>query len=309
MSEERQINRRQFLRKTAGAAFGAGILGSGILHRRAYAAPEAAAAAGKQQPKLRKAVVFSMLPESLSVEDQFKLARDVGFEGVEVDPIADPAERATMRAAAEKSGVRIHSIIFGGWGAPLASPDAAVAGRGAAELESALKCAKELGAENVLLVPAIVDAKTRYIEAYERSQKRIRALVPTAEKLGVIITVENVWNNFLLSPIEFARYVDEFKSPYVQAYFDVGNVVAFGWPEDWIRTLGRRIKKVHLKDFKRGPRQFCNLRDGDVDWPEVRKALAEVSYSGYLTAELGGGDEAYLRDLSARMDKIIEGRA
>jgi len=300
LSESVHLNRRAFLR-TAAAAVGAGVYG--------LAAGKLAGAVEEdmalEQRGMKKAFVFSMLPNKLGVEDRFKLAKDIGLHGVEVEPTSEPEQIREMRTASEKTGVEIHSIIYGGWKAPLSSPDESTAEQGAAELESALRCAKELGAANVLLVPAVVDGKTRYIEAYERSQKRIRKLLPTAEKLGVVIAVENVWNNFLLSPIEFARYVDEFDSPYLRAYFDVGNVIVFGWAEDWIRTLGKRIFKVHLKDFKRGPRQWCNLMEGDVNWPEVRKALSEFGYASYLTAELGGGDVKYLRDVSARMDRII----
>lgn len=256
---------------------------------------------------LKKAFLYWMLPESLSIEDRFKYARDIGIEGVEARPISDAAEIKAMRAASEKTGVAIHSLMAGGWGKPLSSADASAAEQGVKEITAALQCAKELGADGVLLVPAVVNAETRYVDAYKRSQERVKMLIPTAEKLGVRILIENVWNNFLLSPLEFARYIDEFKTPWVQAYFDVGNVVAFGWPEDWIRTLGKRIRAIHLKDFKRDGRQWTNLRDGDVNWPEVRKALDEVGFKGYLTAELSGGDESYLRDLSARIDRIIAG--
>lgn len=258
--------------------------------------------------KLKKAVVFSMIPDGAGLDERFALARRAGFDGVEVAPVGDDREASAMRSAAEKAQVEIHSVIYGGWKAPLSSPDPAVAEQGEREVEAALRCAKRLGAGAVLLVPAVVNENTRYIEAYERSQKRLRSLIPEAEKQGVPILVENVWNNFLLSPLEFARYVDELDSPWVMSYFDVGNVVAFGWPEDWIRTLGPRIGRVHLKDFRRGPRQWVNLREGDVNWPEVRKALDEVGYTGYLTAELGGGDEDYLRDVASRMDDIIAGR-
>lgn len=259
--------------------------------------------AGKN--KLKKAVIFSMLPDSLSVPDRFKLAHDVGFDGVEVAPITDTAEIKTMREAAENAGVEIHSVIFGGWQTPLSSPDPEVSDRGVKEIKAALEGAKQLGATGLLLVPGVVNGNTRYVDCYQRSQRRLRELIPTAEKLEIPICIENVWNNFLLSPMEFARYIDELKSPWVQAYFDVGNVIAFGWSEDWIRTLRQRIKKVHLKDFKKGPREWVNLMEGDVNWPQVRKALDEVGYAGYLTAELSGGNEKYLRDLSDRMSKII----
>jgi len=251
-----------------------------------------------------------MLPKDLSLEDRFQLAKKVGFEGIEVPPVADEQEIAALRSAAAKTGLKIHSIIYGGWHAPLSSADPKVIEKGLRGVENALRSAKALGAEAVLLVPAVVNAQTRYRDAYDRSQKHLRTLAPLAEELGVIIAVENVWNYFLLSPLEFARYVDEFESPCVQAYFDVGNVVVYGWPQDWIRTLGSRIKKVHLKDFKGklGKGSFVHLREGDVNWPEVRRALEEVGYTGFLTAELRGGGEAYLRDLSSRIDLIIAGQ-
>src|SRR5206468_394784 len=152
-----------------------------------------------------------------------------------------------------------------------------------------------------------VTDKVRYGEAWERSVKGIKQLIPLAAKLKVVIAIEEVWNDFLLSPLEFVRYVDDFRSPWVRAYFDVGNVVRTGYPQDWIRTLGKRINRVHLKDYKRKDNKFVGLGEGDVDWPEVRRALGEVGFASYATAELGKGDEAYLRDVAARIDKIFDG--
>jgi hexulose-6-phosphate isomerase len=176
-----------------------------------------------------------------------------------------------------------------------------------AGMETSLRNAKVWGADVVLLVPAVVNPQTSYRDAYTRSQKQIRQLIPLAKELGVIIAVEEVWNKFLLSPLEFARYVDELDSPWVKAYFDVGNVVLFGFPQDWIRTLGKRIVRIHLKDFKSETRQFVPLREGSINWPEVRKALDEVGYRGFLTVELNEGDENYLKEVSARVDQIIAG--
>lgn len=255
---------------------------------------------------LKKAFCWSMLPGSLSVEDRFKLAKSIGLDGVEVPPLTDEKDIREFMRCSKLTGVKMHSIIYGGWKAPIASADAQEAARGAALIEAQIGVAKEIGADSVLVVPGVVNDQNRYVDVYQRSQAQLRKLAPQAEAAGVSILIENVWNNFLLSPLEFARFLDEIGSPRVQAYFDVGNVVAFGWPQDWIRTLGPRIRKVHLKDFKKGPREWVNLRDGDVNWPEVRKALSEIGYKGYLTAELGGGDEAYLRDVSARIDKIID---
>ncbi len=284
------ITRRELMAATASlAALGAGS--------RALEAPG----------RPRKSVMYEMLPGALAPAERFALAREVGFEGVEVSPIGDEATASTLRSAAEKAGIPIHSVIYGGWGAPLSDPDPAVVERGMRETRAAMQSAKWVGAENILLVPAIVTPKTRYTEAYARSQKQIRALIPTAEKLNIMICVEEVWNKFLQSPLEFARYIDEFRHPLVQAYFDVGNVVINGYPEDWILTLGKRIKKIHLKDFKRSGSQWVNLLDGDVDWHAVRRALAEIGYTGFMNTELPGGDAAYLRDLSHRIDIIIAG--
>lgn len=295
------IDRRDFLRRSAGAAAALSGISGG-----------AAAAGPKRAPaRLKKAVIYGMLPDTLPMPDRFKLARDVGFEGVEISPVGQ-ADAEAMRHAAEAAGIPIHSVIYGGWGAPMSSADEATIAKGQAEIEAALRCAKWAGAEGILLVPAVVNASTRYVDAYRRSQANIRKLVPLAAELQISINIEEVWNNFLLSPIEFAEYVSSFRSPWVNAYFDVGNVVRFGWPQDWIRTLGKRIRKVHLKDFKGGPGlgiggQWVNLGEGSIDWPEVKKALQEVGYAGYVTTELGGGDETYLRDLVARIDRLLTG--
>ena len=262
----------------------------------------------------RKGLLWDMLPKDLGIDERFRLAGELGFEGLETPSIKDPEEARRMRASAAAHGLRIHSVIYGGWHLPLSHPDAETRERGVEDVQAALHSAHNLGADNILLVPAVVNAQTGYRDAYERSQQGIRRLLPVAERLRIQILVENVWNNFLLSPLEFGAYVDAFDSPWVQAYFDVGNVAAFAWPQDWIRTLGPRIGKVHVKDFKGGPGLFgvqgskwANLREGSIDWPEVHKALGEIGYQGFVTVELGGGDAAYLRDISERMDQIFAG--
>jgi len=126
-----------------------------------------------------------------------------------------------------------------------------------------------------------------------------------------VIAIEEVWNKFLLSPIEMNAYIQELKSPWIKDWFDVGNVSLYGYPQDWIRTLGKSIVKAHLKDFKRkeGGYAWVNLGDGDVDWPAVRAAFAEIGYAGSVIAELEPGDEAYLRDVSRRIDRLLLERA
>lgn len=295
---DRPIDRRTVI--GAGAAALAAAV-SGTASAKGPAAPPQAS----QRPK--KSVMFDMLPGGMELDARFRLARDIGFAAVEAPPIATEAEAAAMRRGAEAAGLRIQSVIYGGWDAPLSSPDPAVVRRGIDHASHALQSARWMGADDILLVPGIVTATTRYKDCWERTQRNVRALLPTAENLGVMICIEEVWNDFLLSPLEFARYIDDFRHPLVHSYFDVGNVVAWGWPQDWIRTLGHRIRKVHLKDYKRDTHQFVNLGDGDVDWPEVRKAFSEVGYTGFMNTELPGGNEAYLRDVSRRVDRLLLG--
>lgn len=288
------ISRRQFVSRAVAAGASAGIL--------SFAGR---AARAQQKAAFPKAVIWGMLPEKMSDEDKIKLAKECGFDGIEMPPLPADDHAKELAALAKVHGVRMHSVIYGGWGAPMSHPDPAKVDEGKAQIENALKLAKILGADNILLVPAVVNEEVRYVEAYERSQKNIKSLLPLAKELNVIIAIEEVWNEFLLSPIEFAKYVDEFDDPIVRAYFDVGNVVAFGYPQDWIRTLGKRIVKVHLKDFKKKEREWVNLGDGSVNWPEVRKALGEVGFHGFCTAELASGDGAYHKDLSGRIDRLL----
>jgi hexulose-6-phosphate isomerase len=269
----------------------------------------AASAAGS----LKKSLVIYMLPKELSYLDRFKLAKDVGFDAVEAQTIEDPKVADEIREASVKSGLKIHSVMnMAHWQYPLSSSNPDDVNKSVAGMEASLRNARLWGAETVLLVPAVVNPKTPYKDAYERSQKVIRErILPLAQELKVIVAVEEVWNKFLLSPMEFAAYVDSFKSPWLRAYFDVGNVVLYGYPQDWIRTLGKRIVRVHVKDFLMDGRNskyyWKNLGEGDIDWPEVRKAFEEVGYNGYLTAEIEGGDAAYLKNVVARLEKIAAG--
>jgi L-ribulose-5-phosphate 3-epimerase len=269
----------------------------------------AQAAGARPSPlPLRKGIYAGMLPRQLSWAERFQLARDCGFQEVECETAPDPGEAEQIKAASEKAGLRIHSVMNTSHRKfPLSSAEAAVVSEGAKGIETSLRNARLWGADAILLVPARVDAQTSYREAWNRSQEHIRRLVPLAAELQVIIAIEEVWNKFLLSPLEFARYVDDFHSPWVRAYFDVGNILIWGYPQDWIRTLGKRIVKLHIKDFTFRDRiaRFVNLGDGEIDWPEVVKALQEIGYSGSATVELEAGDAAYLRDVSRRFDRVL----
>jgi len=259
---------------------------------------------------IQKAVLLSMLPRSLPYLERFRIGRDAGFELIECPTTPDRAEAEQIRDASRKSGLKIHSVMNQAhWKFPLSSADPAVVAESRKGMETSLENAAYWGADAVLLVPAVVNAQTSYRDAWIRSQERIRELVPLAAKLKVIIAVEEVWNKFLLSPLEFVRYVDDFHSPWVRAYFDVGNVVISGYPQDWIRTLGKRILKLHFKDFQFKDRvaKFVNLGEGEIDWLEIHKALGEIGFQGPATVELTGGDAAYLKEVSRRVDRILAG--
>lgn len=276
----------------------------------ASAAPFAQLAKAGARLPIRKAVLYSMLPKTVPLGDRFKMAVDTGFVSMECPQIDDPAEAEAIKKAAGEQKLRIHSVMCQThWKYPLSSGDPKVVSECVKGIETSLRNAHLWGADTVLVVPAVVNAETRYQDAWTRSQAEIRKLIPLAKELKVIIAVEEVWNKFLLSPLEFARYVDEFKSPWVRAYFDVGNVVINAYPQDWIRTLGKRIVKLHIKDFKFEKRQatFTDLREGEIDWPAVYTALKEIGYAGDATVELRGGDAAYLNDVSQRFEQILTG--
>jgi L-ribulose-5-phosphate 3-epimerase len=298
-------DRRAFLKSIAAAT----VIGS----VRPASAAQSPAAQKPASTTIHKSTLISMLPKALSYADRFSLAREAGFEAVEMQTIAKDDEAAEIKEASRKASLRIHSVMnMDHWRLPISSSDAEVVSGSVKGMETSLRNAALWGADTVLLVPAVVDAKTSYRDAWTRSQRVIRErLLPMASDLKVTIAIEEVWNKFLLSPIEFAKYVDDFESPWVRAYFDVGNVVLYAFPQDWIRTLGSRIVKIHLKDFnfdrRNGRFTWKNLGEGDIDWPEVRRALAESKYGGYVTTELDGGDASYLKDVSARVDRFLAG--
>jgi len=290
------MTRRAFMKTTAAAA----ALTGGLTD----------ASAEELRGEIRKSLYWGMLPEDLSIREKFNIIKRAGYAGVEVPTQEKDEDVYEMKAAAQETGIVIHSIMNSKhWRSPFSSDDPAVIREGMEGMRTSLRNARDLGCDTVLLVPAVVNAETSYLDAYNRSQGPIRELLPMAEEFDVVIAIENVWNKFLLSPLEFAKYVDDFESPYLQAYFDCGNIALYGFPHDWIRTLGRRIAKVHIKGFDTKERQFTNILDGTIDWNEVRRAFSDIRYNGYMGAELKAGDEAYLTDVSKRMDRIIAGTA
>ena len=270
----------------------------------------------KTRLPIRMAVEYNMLPESLSILQRFQLAKDCGFEQIECPTTPGQPDAEAMKSASEKVGLPIHSVMnMDHWKYPFSSADPAVVEKSLEGARTSIRNAHLWGASTVLLVPGVVNPHTSYAEAYTRSQAAIRKLIPLAEELNVTLALEEVWNKFLLSPLEFARYIDEYHSAHIRAYFDVGNVVLYGYPQDWIRTLGKRIAKLHIKDFSfvrdkasgNMVARWVSPGDGDIDWTAVHAALEEIGYEGTATLELHSGDADYLKDMRRRFALILSG--
>jgi len=280
------MNRRTFLRHT-GSALALASTSLPLLSR--------ADTTTSRRP-IKKAIMWATVGVKGSTLEKMKAIKEAGFEGVEMMSHMDQDE---VLKARDETGLIIPSVCGRDhWNKPLSHPDPKIREEGLEALKQTLHDAKRYGATSVLLVPAVVNKDISYDEAYTRSHAEIRKAVPLAEELGVKIAIENVWNQFLLSPLEAARYVDEFNSPAVGWHFDVGNVITYGWPEQWIRILGKRIQKLHIKEFSRKKRDNEGLwkgfhvafLEGDNNWPAVMKALDDIGYNGWGITEQPGGD-------------------
>ena len=208
----------------------------------------------------------------------FQLLKDAGFDGVElISP--NEFDLGAVTSARDETGLVIHGVSGSRhWQDPLSDPDPQTVARGMDAIRREFLDCKAYGGTTVLVVPAVVNRKVGYRDAYKRSQENIKKLIPDAQASGVKIAIEEVWNKFLLSPLEFARFIDEFESPWVGAYFDVGNVVEFAYPEEWIRELGKRILKVHIKEYAKPKRFNYRLGEGgEINWSAVGGACATVA--------------------------------
>jgi hexulose-6-phosphate isomerase len=263
----------------------------------------------KEVGAVKKGICYGCLPGSLSPRDRLVLAKEAGLEGIEIPTFATQQETEDTAALAAEVGIEVHSVMAGShWELPLSSTDEATRTRGVEGIKHALRVAKWAGAPVVLVVPGVVNEDVSYAAAYELSRKSLTELLPTAEELGVAMLLENVWNKFLLSPLEFRDYIDDFGSPFIQGYFDVGNILLYGYPHQWIEILGQRIKRVHVKDFDNHSRWFVSMLSGSVDWPRVVNALRGIGYHSYLTVEVGpyaNFPEVFIKHIGLAMDGII----
>lgn len=327
MREKQELGRREFVVMSAGLAAGLSAV-TGFAQRKEQEATSSF------KTKLYKALIVNR-----PTEKNLAQLKEAGFDGVEAG-VVSPEEAEKSRKAAESLGMRIHSVLRG-W-AQFNSSDRARAEKSLATTEAALRAAQAYGADAVLLVPCRIgrmpmprpwefhidfDDKTghirkvtcgdnsRYAEyirahnhATDTSREAVQRLIPLAEKTGVTIALENVWNNLWVKPAIFKQFVASFQSRWVRAYFDIGNHVKYARPEEWILSLADLLVKCHVKDFKLDPEgggKFVNIRDGSVRWPVVRHALETAGYSGWMTIE---GGNLSVEEHGKRLDLILAGQ-
>ncbi len=260
---------------------------------------------------LKKGIMWGSIGVGQTIMEKFQAAKTAGFDGVEVMSHLD---RTEVLKARDATGLPIPSVCGANhWKFPLSDPDPAIREQGVASLKLSLEDAAAYGADTVLLVPGRVSETVSYDDCWSRSVEEIKKVVPIAIDLKVKIALENVWNNFLISPMEAASFVDQFRTPFVGFYFDCGNILIYGWPEQWIKILNRRMAKVHIKEFSRKIADAqgksagfkVNLLEGDVNWANVMKALDNIGYGGWTTIEQPGGNTPEgLKDLCDRLVKI-----
>ena len=301
------LNRRDLL-KAGTVAVAAAALSS-----QQAPAQDAPPAAPTHRP-IKKAVMWGMIRAGKTVLEKFQLLKEAGFDGVEMDSPGGPPNDE-IKAACEKTGILIEGMVDSvHWVQTLSHTAPSIREKGLKALEKALRDCKDLGGTSVLLVPGVVNESVSYDQCYQRSQAEIRKVLPLARELGVKIAVEDVWNDFLLSPLEAARFIDEFNDPAaIGWHMDIGNVMAWGYPEQWIRILGPRILKLHVKEFSRKKMNElgrwkgfdCKLGEGDIDWKAVMAALDAVGYHTWMCAEVPGGGPDELKDIARRMDRIL----
>ena len=309
------LRRRRFL-QTVGMCGLATALGArpwGSL-RPATASTSPKGSTGELAGRVYKSIKFGMFAEEISVPEKFRLLKEMGFDGVELSsPVGENLPE--MVAASRRYDLPIHGVVDGiHWSTRLSDPSVEVREKGLQGLLTAIRDAHSLGGTAVLLVPGAVNADKNetHDDVWERSIVQIRRALPLASRLGVHILIENVWNGFLYEPDgpdnqtadQLADYIDEIASPWVGVYFDIGNHQKYGKPAEWIRTLGPRIVKLDVKEWGK-ENGFSKIGDGDVDWPAVRKALVDIRFTGWSTAEVSGGDRNRMREIAERMDRVL----
>ena len=320
------IGRREFLGTAAAVTASlAALPGLGVSNASAFARQPAGDVPAT--PRYPKALKIGMIAGGATLAEKFAIARDAGFDGVELDAPSG-LDTAEVLDAKQATGMIVPGVVNSvHWSKPLSHPDESVREAGIAGLEQAIRDCdawvgpasswKGPGPRTALLVPAVVNGAMSYADARRLSITGITRVLPLAKELGVTIAIENVWNGFLLSPLEAAAYVDEINAiagaRVCGWYFDIGNIWNYGWPAHWIEALGDRIARLDLKGYSRAKADKegkwggfgVEIDEGDLDWRAVRQSLRAIGYAGWATAEVGGGGPDPLRDIAARMDKVL----
>ncbi|MGA1015944.1 MAG: sugar phosphate isomerase/epimerase family protein [Limisphaerales bacterium] len=303
--------RRDFLKKSLKATAGLGLL------TQIPSWCSSLKADHHQGSPIYTSIKMGMFNEDLPLLEKFRILQNLGYDGIELNSPGGVDKKEALEAS-RALGFPIHGAVDSiHWGTRLSDPDPEIRQKGLQGLIKAIEDVHFVGGDAVLLVPGAArdPEKESHGHVWTRSIAEIRKALPLASKHGVRILIENVWNNFLYDPKGdnrqsaslLAAYLDEIASPWVGSYFDIGNHQRFGKPAEWIRLLGPRIVKLDVKDWGVS-NGFCKIGDGDVDWPDVREALAEIGYTGWATAEVAGGDRERMRDIKQRMDTHLLGR-
>ncbi len=306
MTNDLRLIRREFLRVSAAATLATAYASTG---NPGLAAEKATAK--DATPWLRKTLKFGMIRVPGSLTEKFAAAKEAGFEGVELSTPGIDIEAA--KAAAKSTGLIIDGTVGGyHWKIRHSDPNPDVRAEALKKLKAGIAETAAVGGDTMLLVPAKGEDGSD-AEVYERSMASIRAALPDAEKHGVSIVIENVWNDFLYdheggsdqSADKLAQYIDAFDSPWVGVQYDIGNHWKYGDPAEWIRTLGKRIKKLDIKGFSREEGKFTKITEGDIDWPSVEKALRDIQFTGWLAAEVSGGDLQRLKEVVQHLEEAL----
>jgi L-ribulose-5-phosphate 3-epimerase len=293
------VTRRHFLTSAASTA----LLAAGSTLAQETAKPAR---------KLRKAIMGGTLGIKGTLIEKYTAAKTAGYEGVE--PSGGMKQEEVLEAL-EKSGLQAASVCcHTHWKQTLTHNDEKIRAEGLEGVLQTLRDAKAYGADSILVVPGVVNDDVSYQLAWDRSIAELKKAVPLAKELGVKISIENVWNNFILSPIEAVKFLDEIGDPIVGWHFDIGNVLRYGWPEHWIPILGKRINRLHIKEYSTKKMKDegvwkgfdCDLTEGDNNWPAIMKAIDSIGYTGWAISEQRGGiNPGGLSTLVQRMDKIF----
>jgi len=307
-SDSFYLSRREMIRRTAGTGLALGA----VTFSSKYAIAQDVEQSPPKRKPIFKSLKFGMIKENLSIFDKFKLVQDIGYDGVELDSPAGQNKKECLEAS-QKTGLPIHGVVDSRhWTVRATEADPKRRDECLRDLLTAIKESHYCGGSSVLFVPGHGKDGAES-EIIPRAIDVIQQVLPSAAKLGVKILIENVWNRMFYdhdgkpeqTAERYATFIDSCNSPWVGAYFDIGNHHKYGQPQDWIRSLGKQIVKVDVKGFNRNTNDWSAIGDGTIDWPAVRVALDRIGFTGWCTAEVGGGDRKRLVDILSRLNRVL----